>query len=71
MKKTGSADSLKIAGKGGSPERRKSVHFGSDTKSNPSNIIKNFSENKSLSPVKEEEGSPNFLAVPKLSKNRS
>ena len=74
MKKQGSSDKFDLSsGKSPSPERRKSVHFGSEITSRPVASLKRL-KSDNTTPVKDlapSSGSSNFLEIPSLDKKSS
>ena len=75
MKKQGSSDKFDLSsGKSPSPERRKSVHFGSDITAKPKMALKRLkSDNLGPNNEKSEGGSSssNFLEIPGIDKKKS
>ena len=74
MKKQGSSDKLDLSsGKSPSPERRKSVHFGSEITSRPVASLKRL-KSDNTNPAKDNapsSSSTNFLEIPSLDKKTS
>ena len=74
MKKQGSSDKFDLSsGKSPSPERRKSVHFGSDITAKPKMALKRL-KSDNVAAIERSEGgssSSNFLEIPGLDKKKS
>ena len=72
MKKQGSSDKFEMSsGKSPSPERRKSVHFGSEVKAKPMAALKRL-KSDNLPPGKQVgSGSSDLLEIPNLDKKSS
>ena len=74
MKKQGSSDRFDLSsGKSPSPERRKSVHFGSDITAKPKMALKRLKSDNVSAFEKNEGGSSssNFLEIPGIDKKKS